>query len=368
MEDWLIQLNDRVRGSLMGGAAGDALGYAVEFRDEEYIFSKYGHSGITEYELVDGKALISDDTQMTLFTAAGLLAAFSGKLQVFSIVQPEHFIYLSYLDWLHTQEPHNNREYPHLSWLVDQPALYECRAPGNTCLSALASGEMGTCEWRINCSKGCGGVMRTAPVGLMMGISKTNYKDVDMLGAQAAAITHGHDLGFIPGGMLADLTGRLSRSDLSIREATEKGMAAMKELFGDMEHINSFLSLMQKAIDLSEDDLDDLEAIHKLGQGWVGDEALAIALYCSLKYPEDIEKALIASVNHKGDSDSTGAITGNIVGAHIGYSRIPAKFVERLEIKDVILEVADDLSLGQYAQQNGLSRNRKLERKYLHHK
>ena len=72
-KDWLVELNDRVRGSLIGGAAGDALGYAIEFQDENYIFEKYGPSGITEFELIDGKALISDDTQMTLFTAAGLL-------------------------------------------------------------------------------------------------------------------------------------------------------------------------------------------------------------------------------------------------------------------------------------------------------
>ena len=64
---------DRFRGSLIGGAAGDALGYEVEFWSEEKIFSRYGKPGITEYELHNGKALISDDTQMTLFTATGLL-------------------------------------------------------------------------------------------------------------------------------------------------------------------------------------------------------------------------------------------------------------------------------------------------------
>ena len=64
---------DRFRGSLIGGAAGDALGYEVEFWSEEKTFSRYGKPGITEYELHNGKALISDDTQMTLFTATGLL-------------------------------------------------------------------------------------------------------------------------------------------------------------------------------------------------------------------------------------------------------------------------------------------------------
>ena len=60
---------DKYRGCLIGGAAGDALGYAVEFLDDAAIFSKYGENGITEYSLVNGVAEISDDTQMTLFTA-----------------------------------------------------------------------------------------------------------------------------------------------------------------------------------------------------------------------------------------------------------------------------------------------------------
>ncbi len=64
---------DKFRGCLLGGAAGDALGYAVEFKQESRIFSQYGERGITEYELRNGVAQISDDTQMTLFTATGLL-------------------------------------------------------------------------------------------------------------------------------------------------------------------------------------------------------------------------------------------------------------------------------------------------------
>lgn len=64
---------DQFRGCLVGGAVGDALGYAVEFLNEQEIFGRYGKNGITAYTLRDGVAEISDDTQMTLFTASGLL-------------------------------------------------------------------------------------------------------------------------------------------------------------------------------------------------------------------------------------------------------------------------------------------------------
>ena len=79
------------------------------------------------------------------------------------------------------------------------------------------------------------------------------------------------------------------------------------------------------------------------GEGWVAEEALVIAIYCCLRYPDDFSKCLIVSVNHKGDSDSTGAIAGNIIGAYLGYDEIEEKWKEDLELSDVILGVADHL-------------------------
>lgn len=49
---------------------------------------------------------------------------------------------------------------------------------------------------------------------------------------------------------------------------------------------------------------------------------------------------------HKGDSDSTGAVTGNILGAQLGYNVIDEKWKKNLELHDVILEMADDLCHG----------------------
>ena len=86
-----------------------------------------------------------------------------------------------------------------------------------------------------------------------------------------------------------------------------------------------------------------MENIHELGEGWVAEEAFAIALYCSLRYQNDFSKAIIAAVNHKGDSDSTGAIAGNIAGAFAGYEQMEDKWKQNLELKKVILELADNL-------------------------
>ena len=154
---------DQYRGCLIGGAAGDALGYEVEFMRRRQILAQFGKKGITEYVLHNGKALISDDTQMTLFTAAGLLNADS----------PEDYpesIRKAYLDWYSTQTEY--MQDVQIIELLNVPELFSRRAPGITCMNALSSGGLGTLEKKVNDSKGCGGVMRTAPIGLMTGLNE----------------------------------------------------------------------------------------------------------------------------------------------------------------------------------------------------
>lgn len=140
---------DPIRGCLFGGAVGDALGYTVEFMEEDAIFKKYGKNGITEYDLdpLTGKALISDDTQMTLFTANGLIVGDTRGCMRGVQGWPRGYVAAAYQDWLYTQTGSFNdraqRGYNQRSWLCDVPELYNRRAPGNTCLSALheASGK-----------------------------------------------------------------------------------------------------------------------------------------------------------------------------------------------------------------------------------
>ena len=335
---------DRFRGCMIGGAVGDALGYAVEFKNERDIFSRFGEAGITEYELHNGKALISDDTQMTLFTATGLLIGTTRGMMRGIMGNYSGYIQSSYLDWLKTQ----NERYPlpdelHYSWLVNVPGMFSRRAPGNTCMMALERGGKGTIEQPVNTSKGCGGVMRVAPVGLYFCDKYLPVEKVARIGAEAAAITHGHVLGWMPAAALSQIVYEICRNDDSVYDAVMKTLYTQEGIWPDSNHKEYFLELMRKVVDLAGMDKKDLDAIHQLGEGWVAEEALAIAVYCALKYEDDFEKAIVAAVNHKGDSDSTGAICGNILGARLGMKGIPEKYIENLELKDVILEVADDL-------------------------
>ena len=331
---------DKFRGCLIGGAAGDALGYSVEFLSEEIIRKKYGPEGITAYDRRGGLALISDDTQMTMFTANGLLlAAFREEKDW------RQSIATAYREWYKTQVSACSPATRFLRcWLMDIPELYSPRAPGNTCLSAIDEGCCGTFTHPHNRSKGCGGVMRVAPIGLYF----EDTAQAAMVAAEAAVLTHGHEMGYIPAALLAAIVNQaVYYPDWDLEHIIIFCLRSMHILFPNSEALPAFHDKIIKAIALAKEKAPDLDAIHTLGPGWCGDDAIAVAIFCALKYRNDFDAAMIASVNHGGDSDSTGAITGNILGAYLGLSAIPEKYLEDLELKEVLLELADDLCAGE---------------------
>lgn len=380
---------DKALGCLVGGAVGDALGYAVEFEQWPYIRNTYGDKGITRYELArNGKALISDDTQMSLFTAAGILLGMTrGDLRG-HMGRLDYYCSFTYQDWLHTQEwTSRNPDARADSWLMDVPELYARRAPGNTCISALKALENRQIPQNNSC--GCGGVMRTAPVAIICalhGYADGDYLYCDMVAAEAARQTHKHPLGFIPSAVLNDVLmqifdgvpedGISLKAIVKVAEGRLLALASEDDqgkTYGELwpNEVATMHRLLDKAIDLSESDMSDVDAIESIGGGWTGHEALAIAIYSALKHSDSFEDAIVCSVNHSGDSDSTGAICGNIMGALLGRKTIPKYYTNDLEIIDVIEEVAEDLFTGSvvsdYAPNDSLEEVRWLE-KYVNFK
>lgn len=374
---------DLVRGSLIGGAAGDALGYAVEFDRYSEIIAKYGPSGITQYELVNGIAEISDDTQMTLFTANGILIGLTRWYMRGIGASPEYYVECAYQDWYDTQmksyEEVMAQDDKHCSnrhtWLSALPEFYSRRAPGNTCLMAIK--KMKDDRTPQNNSKGCGGVMRVAPWPLFCACHETRYgiEEIDVAGGEIARLTHKHPLGWIPALVMTHIIYRIVKDGgfegLEKFSAVKRFTAIVNEALqllpslvvrnnvsdvtwdqekpiGEVFHnyVERQRELIERALLLAENELSDVENISRLGEGWVGEETLAIAIYAVARHIDSSEKVLIAAVNHDGDSDSTGAVAGNIIGAIVGYKAIPQKFKEHIELHDVILSVADDLQQG----------------------
>lgn len=351
---------DRTLGCMVGGAVGDALGYPVEFQSWPAIARHYGSSGITRYEIDSrGLALISDDTQMTLFTAAGLLLGMTRGYMRGIMGRFDEYCRHAYIDWLHTQEWRSRKEGARVvSWLMNVPELYSRRAPGNTCITALKTLEVGKEVHNDSC--GCGGVMRTAPVALISYLH--DYRgNCNMVAAQVARLTHLHPLGFLPSAVLNDILMQILGGKACDSESLHRAVlvaagrlpSVMSEdddgkSYGTLwpRHVVQLQEILAKAIDLAHTDIPDHEAIESIGGGWTGHEALAIAVYSAVKHADSFEDAIISAVNHSGDSDSTGAICGNIVGCLLGRNSIPACYTEKLELLDVIEEMAHDLYTG----------------------
>ena len=347
-------LQDRIRGSLIGGAIGDALGYPVEFiYSYEEIQKRYGERGITRLDTNQhwlgedeqvGKAVVSDDTQMTLFTANGLLNAKRQKSNmIYSICR-------AYIEWYLTQVGKWSNKYKDC-WIARIPELNKRRAPGNTCMSSLYAIYSG--REPMNNSKGCGGVMRIAPIPLYAAVdNRMDISDADKLAGDAAEITHQHPLGFISAALMSHVVYRLTLNieptQDSMKHYIMEGVAEMRNQYKDYHNdVERMAELAERAIFLLDNGKADLENIGHLGEGWTGEEALAIALFCALKHFDNFEEAMIAAVNHGGDSDSTGAVTGNILGAAVGYEAIPQFYKDDLEMHDLILHMADDLYRGE---------------------
>lgn len=339
------KLQDKCRGSLVGGAVGDALGYEVEFMNLTSIRNRFGEKGITRYVLHDGVAQFSDDTQMTLYTLEGLM---NGVIDTKAGKKDEILPYIqsAYLNWYKTQT-----EIPAKlsdSWITNIRSLWSRRAPGLTCLGALENISNGfTVE---NNSKGCGGVMRVAPIGIFNAAHRHiyDYTDTAHLAGWSAEITHKHIASTFASALLAT-TVMNCISDETVDQMqfffiVTGGLVMMREYFPDHDdEWQEFDRLIRRALELGRSDVAEEDAIRELGEGWVGDEAIAIAILSVMRHIENFEDCIVCAVNHDGDSDSTGAIAGNIIGAILGYSAIPSYFLENLEIKPILVSAADDL-------------------------
>jgi ADP-ribosylglycohydrolase len=331
----------RFKGCLLGGAIGDALGAPVEFLSLQLIRSQYGPDGITQYAPAYGRCgSITDDTQMTLFTADGLLRAEAKKRSG----KPEDIVaavHEAYLRWLLTQrDASSHKVFPEatrremLGWLYRLPPLRSRRAPGTTCIMGLRSEVMGTMERPINSSKGCGGLMRVTPVGLFFDDAVTAFE----MGCRIAAITHGHPSGYLAAGTCAAVI-RLLLDGQTLEASLDRAVELLKKKQGYEECV----SAVGKARAAAVAGKPSPEAVEQFGAGWVAEEALAIGIYCTLVSKNDFRNGVLLAVNHGGDSDSTGAIAGSLLGSMMGVESIPMEWLAGLEIHEAIEQVAGDL-------------------------
>lgn len=365
---------ERFAGSLLAGAAGDALGAPVEFNSHEAILVRFGRAGIVDFAPVYGRrGAITDDTQMTLFTAEAMRAMPAPRrgdesLEVPSVADALPRLGIAYQYWLRGQGARSTitarldgpeaaaLDYAQ-SRLAGLPAMRARRAPGLTCLSALE--QMRAFDERaINQSKGSGAVMRVAPVGLFVAghVGEERLRNdpsalasaIDSawtIGAASAAITHGHKAAQQCAAYLAALVMLLAAG----RRAAEAELMLQQRVGQDPDNteIRRVLAEVDAACEVARRRLADGEGrtevhasvLEGLGEGWTADEATAMAIYC-LRMAQTLEEGVVTAVNIDGDSDTVGAIAGHLLGAVHGVAAIPPRWRKELELADVIEETA----------------------------
>ena len=271
---------DRIRGAMIGCAAGDALGYPVERLSETAIAERYGLRGITDYDLDEnGTARITADTQLMLLSANGILFAHTrGALR--GIMAPVYqYFDAFYFDWYRVQTTERASR-SRVGWISAYPSSSAQRALSPTSMKVFSSDKFGSMDEPVNDSKGSGCLLRAVPIGLSYSDDPAYILD---LAANTAALTHGHKLAWISSGALALIISLIIHQELSITEAVNQTLKALEETFPDSRTtvVYELLRSIHPAVSLASSASSDLDAIHSLGEGWVAEEALAIGLLCA---------------------------------------------------------------------------------------
>ncbi len=348
------RINDQIRGSFLGAAAGDALGSCVREHTMEQILEEFGPYGIQGYTMDNGYAEISAHTQMALFTANGLLyGATRGAMR--GIMAPYvGYLELAYKDWLSTQtyrrtsfsqgRPLGKR----YCWLCWEEELHQRRNPDRATVLALELGRTGTMDEPVSTAKGAAALVRSFPVGLYAAPSRIGRKEATRLGAEAAALTHGDPLGFLPGAYLANMMSRIcfDRPN-SFRNILHEAIKETEEQFSAAypRQTRMIRELLTQAEALADHGAEPVAAMEEL-KPEEAHRVLAAACYVCLRFPTDFDRGIVAAVNHSYDSAALGTLAGAMLGAMVGTEGIPEFYLEPLELQDIMKELADDVFQG----------------------
>ncbi|GAA4915299.1 ADP-ribosylglycohydrolase family protein [Streptomyces coeruleoprunus] len=329
----------RVRGCLLGGAIGDALGAGVADLPVEAIREVHGPDGPAEPVPAYGRrGAVTSATQLTLFTVDGLIRAQVRRDT--GAWHPPTDVHRAYLRWAATQRdwgPDERRK--DNGWLAREEWLYTRRGPGRAVLTGLADDVLGTLARPKNpTARDAGAVVRSAPFGLLVGWEPHL---VCQLAVECAAQTHGHPTAYLAAGAYAVTVHGVARGQ-DIETAVRGALTQLSQRPGHQPVTDA----LGKALSAVRQGVPSPERIASLGDtdGEAAEDALAIAVYCAL-VGEDVRHGLRLAVTHDGPSAETGALTGGLLGALHGETALPPAWLAELEGRPTLLELADDFAM-----------------------
>lgn len=350
----MVRKQDQIRGAVLGTAAGDALGYCVEELSLEEIQQQFGPQGIQGYDMLNGYAQITFNTQLALYTANALLYG-DTRGGIRGVRAPYvSYLELFYKEWLTTQafrKTTGTRPAPgskNHAWLSCVQDLYFRRNTDRTTFLILDQGRLGTMAEPTSRSRSAGCLTRVYPVGLHMDPKVYCPKEIATVGAEAAALTHGDPLAFLSAACLTDTINRiLFYKPQGFRATIHGALDDMNQWFGGEypRAVADLEEILGRAEELADGNMESTEALEAL-RPEEAHSVLAAAVYVCLKYPGDFDRGIVAAVNHGGSSSAVAAVAGAIYGTALGTEGIPEFYLEPLELREVMEELADDLFQG----------------------
>lgn len=341
---------ERYLGCMIGGAIGDNMGLVIEGLDESEIIDYFGTDGITKpfFNEEFGKCLISDDTQMALFTADGLEWAHIRMTSRGIGSYAASGVWQSYARWYYTQTGivlddyimHKHEHEPvalssiGIKTVLEYEEFYSNRNVSEESLLALESGQMGTVEMPLNDFKDWSCLARVAPVGLFLHEDPSEAFAVAM---EIAAITHGHPSAYLAAGAYAYILAQIVNG--------KEPSVAVREMLGELKkysYVDEVNDGLEYALHLSECDYDWKYSISMLGEGVSAEDVLSIGVYCALK-AESYEEAVYMAANSVGMTSSCAFIAGSIAGAYAGENVISADWKHDLELYKMMVSWMDKL-------------------------
>lgn len=335
-------------GCLLGLAAGDAMGYAVDDRSLDQIRRDYGPAGLLGYDLVNGYADVSSHTQIAAFVCNGLLLGMTHGQMTGSMEPFVRYIALGERDWAKLQRYRREPGERIYCWVSKCEPLRARRCMDTMMLDTLNRGRFGTMEEQKNRFQSPGSITAAIPVGLFFDPRRSERHEIRRLGAEAVAITHGNPLAFVSGGALAHIISRLSwDGEKNLRTLVNETVDMLQEQFGREYHqAQEVCQLLQMALSLADShQIAQAQAMEQL-QCDTAARVLAGAVYAAVCHPGNFDEAMITAVNHSGASAAVGAVAGAILGALLGAQELPEFYMECLEPVQVLTELAADMFQG----------------------
>lgn len=330
------------RGCLLGLAVGDAMGHTVDEKSWEEIQQDYGPNGLLGYDLVNGRATGSANTQVAAYVSNGLLLAVTrGKPELYL-----RYITLSLREWARAQHFPRDPEKSYC-WVAKIPQMRVRKFKDSRMLDALRMDPAGTMEKPVNKASSTGSLPGAVVIGLACNDRGMDRELAPSLGAQTVALTHGNVETFLCGSILSEcIASILDAPEKSLQAHFDHAISVMESTYGfayvQAGELSAYLhDIMARA---EQTELDPREEMERIGCN-TAPQCVAGAIYACLRCDGDFDSAMIMAVNHSGRSAAVGSLVGAVLGAKMGAEALPEFYLECLEPAEILETLAADLAL-----------------------